>query len=386
MPDRDVARVRLKRSPHLVAYWRLGRLYVRSYATGAERPADATTLEILDRAGAPTDPAELQAIGNGAGADVVDELVAAGILRRTGGDRRSADRDQQLDDKAFEKWRSWSPEAALFHFATKDYPFRDPGQSGLRVIGPERPPEPLKQYPADIERIDLPPFPRRGPLPETLLARRTWRQFGDRQLDPAELSALLGLTWAVQAWAPGVADARLAFKTSPSGGAKHSIEAYVAALRVDGLEPATYHYCPDRHALARVADPPDAEQLGRFLPAQPYFTEAAAIFFMTSVFARVQWKYRYPRAYRVVLIEAGHLAQTFCLLGTAMELAPFCTAALGDSAIEAHLGIDGVTESVLYVAGIGARPAGIDWAPFGDERKPPARSAPRHRERDPDVE
>jgi hypothetical protein len=48
-----------------------------------------------------------------------------------------------------------------------------------------------------------------------------------------------------------------------------------------------------------------------------------------------------------VLIEAGHFCQTFCLVGTALRLAPFCTAALADSIIERDLRIDGVTESVL---------------------------------------
>ena len=34
----------------------------------------------------------------------------------------------------------------------------------------------------------------------------------------------------------------------------------------------------------------------------------------------------------------------------------FCTMALADSRIEQDLGIDGVTESILYTAGVGTRP------------------------------
>jgi SagB-type dehydrogenase family enzyme len=77
---------------------------------------------------------------------------------------------------------------------------------------------------------------------------------------------------------------------------------------------------------------------------------------MTAVFPRTQWKYESPRAYRVVLAEAGHLCQTFCLVATWLGLAPFCTMALADSRIEKDLGIDGVTESVLYAAGVGRQP------------------------------
>ena len=90
-----------------------------------------------------------------------------------------------------------------------------------------------------------------------------------------------------------------------------------------------------------------------FCADQPYFAGAAALFIMTAVFARTMWKYGTARAYRIVLLETGHLCQTFCLTATRMGLAPFSTAALKDSLIEKALGIDGISESVLYVAGVG---------------------------------
>jgi SagB-type dehydrogenase family enzyme len=71
------------------------------------------------------------------------------------------------------------------------------------------------------------------------------------------------------------------------------------------------------------------------------------------VFPRTMWKYQHARAYRVVLLDAGHLCQTFCLVATWLGLAPFCTAALKDTLIEKDLGVDGIRESVLYIAGVG---------------------------------
>jgi hypothetical protein len=68
-----------------------------------------------------------------------------------------------------------------------------------------------------------------------------------------------------------------------------------------------------------------------------------------------------------VLLDAGHLCQTFCLLATWLDLAPFCTMALADSAIERALGIDGISESVLYAAGVGTRRPGAEsgsWPPI----------------------
>jgi nitroreductase len=64
------------------------------------------------------------------------------------------------------------------------------------------------------------------------------------------------------------------------------------------------------------------------------------------------WRYRHSRAYRVILLEAGHFCQTFCLVATWLGLAPFCTAALDDEKIEADLGLN-AHESVLYAAGVG---------------------------------
>ena len=51
-------------------------------------------------------------------------------------------------------------------------------------------------------------------------------------------------------------------------------------------------------------------------------------------------------------------------LATWLGLAPFCLMGLADSRIEHDLGIDGITESVLYAAGVGHPPAGSSWAPL----------------------
>jgi SagB-type dehydrogenase family enzyme len=145
-------------------------------------------------------------------------------------------------------------------------------------------------------------------------------------------------------------------KTSPSGGARHPIEVYVLAVRVKGLPRGLYHYAADTHRLALLRRGATRRQILQYLPTQSWFGGAAALMLMTAVFPRTQWKYTFPRAYRVVLAEAGHLCQTFCLTATWLGLAPFCTMALADSRIERDLGIDGVTESVLYAAGVGTRP------------------------------
>jgi nitroreductase len=86
--------------------------------------------------------------------------------------------------------------------------------------------------------------------------------------------------------------------------------------------------------------------------------------FMTAVFKRNLWKYPDAAAYRTVILDAGHMCQTFCLTATWLGLAPFCTLALADSKVEKDLGLDGVSESVVYAAGVGTRPLTKDWAPW----------------------
>ena len=89
---------------------------------------------------------------------------------------------------------------------------------------------------------------------------------------------------------------------------------------------------------------------------QWWFTKAAFLVLITTVFGRTRWKYEFPRVYRGILLEAGHLCQTFCLTATWRGLAPFCTIAYADTQWEKWLGIDGVNESLLYIAGAGTRP------------------------------
>jgi SagB-type dehydrogenase family enzyme len=156
----------------------------------------------------------------------------------------------------------------------------------------------------------------------------------------------------------------LALKTSPSGGARHPIECYLVVRRVRGLPAGVYHYEPDRHVLERLRGPVPRARLRSYYPGSPYFGEAPAHLLMTAVFSRQLWRYPYARAYRAALAEAGHVCQTFCLVATWLGLAPYCLMGLADSRIEHDLRIDGITESVLYAAGVGHRPKGVSWAPL----------------------
>jgi len=263
--------------------------------------------------------------------------------------------DSVRDRLAASLWKPWFPEGA-FHFLTKDAPYVGGDwtlEQKMKLIPSTPAPSFLKKS-AGAERIALQSQARKpDSFFETLYARRTQREFADAPVSIENIALLLQTTWGIQSYLESQQFGPLPLKTSPSAGARHPIEVYLMALRVRGLALGLYHYHAKDHALEKIDSKATARLARGYCADQPYVERAAALFIMTAVFARTMWKYHHPRGYRVVLLDAGHLGQTFCLTATHLGLASFCTAALKDSLIENDLGIDGVSESVLYVTGVG---------------------------------
>jgi SagB-type dehydrogenase family enzyme len=276
-------------------------------------------------------------------------------------------RPESRVEKAMATWAAWNPAAGFFHFSTKDVEYEhdlDVITRAMRRKARTQPiPSPVKHYPR-ARQIALASPNVHSEFLRVLLARRTWRQLQPRRVPLRALGELLWLAGRVQRWMriPGVG--RFALKTSPSGGALQAIEIYVLALRIDGLAPGIYHYAADRHRLELLRRNVTPRYVTRYLPGQPWYEDAAALFLLTVRFPRPQWKYEFARSYRAVLLDAGHLGQTILLAATWLGLAPFCSLALADSRLEKDLGVDGVTESAVFAVGFGTRPPGMDWAPW----------------------
>lgn len=353
-----------RRSPHLVCYWLESSLVLENYLSRERVTADPLTCQILHffnrwrtvRALSNQFP-QFSLISLRRAVQTLARLTLLEGLPQT----NRANRD------AVTSWKDWAPAASFLHFSTKDaHAPIEPQDSLLKLRQRARikpMPAPVKSYPK-ARQFHLPSPALTGEFPRVLLSRRTWRQFSGGSIALEKLATLLGLSFGVQSWLHVRGIGSVPLKTSPSGGARHPIETYVLALRVKDFPCGLYHYAAGTHRLELLRRGATPREIVRYLNGQWWFGGAAVVVMMTAVFARTQWKYPAPRAYRLVLIDAGHVCQTFCLVATWLGLAPFCTMALADSPIETALQIDGIGESVLYAAGAGVPPRKSKWAPW----------------------
>jgi SagB-type dehydrogenase family enzyme len=121
----------------------------------------------------------------------------------------------------------------------------------------------------------------------------------------------------------------------------------VVVYRVEGLPPGLYHYRPCDHHLTQLALGNFEQQVIQMNTGQFYSAGMAFGVYITTRFERAWWKYPASRAYRVVLLDIGHVAQTFQLVATALGLNTWLTAAFHDSSVHQFLDVDGLGESAI---------------------------------------
>ena len=346
--------LRVRRSNCLVFFFQGGKLHCKNYFTGREVEASPILVPILAKLDRwrRFDGIE-RLFPEFASAFIrhnLRQLVAHTVVVVKGS-------SQSKREAGLLGWQRWGIEARFFHFATKDThsePVTIDEISFNRALKRREPTPPsVKTYPGRPRFIlPDPSHHLRGELPEVLHNRRTHRSFGTRGVSLEQLSVLLRLTWGFTGYIDWPGLGRLPVKTSPSGGARHSLEVYLWCLRVDGLARGVYHYRADRHHLELLKKGASANRIAQLCGHQEWVGNCSALLVMTSVLPRVMWRYPFSRAYRVILLEAGHFCQTFCLVATWLGLAPFCTAALQDEKIESDLDLD-ADEIVVYAAGVG---------------------------------
>jgi putative peptide maturation dehydrogenase len=232
-----------------------------------------------------------------------------------------------------------------------------------------RPPEPFHVLEHPLAVHDLPLVRRDGGLYRALADRKTTRGFDRAQrMAVEELAIVLYEVFGCRGTAPILGDIFCIKRASPSGGGLHPVEAYPILTRVEGLESGIYHYNARDHALELVEPLGEEETVSlatQFVCGQAYFGSAHVGLVLTARFPRNYWKYRkQQKAYTVILMDAAHLSQTLYLVAAELGLGAFVTVAVNSLDIEERLGLDGVTEGVVAVAGCGKqRPQGSPFEP-----------------------
>lgn len=295
------------------------------------------------------------------GAGPVARLLESGLLI---GDAPEYAQQRERDETL--RAQHWRPMSAAAHmFSRWDGMRTDSGvqfptfQELVDAYGLP-PPTSVERAPADAA-VAL-PAPAPAPLDDTLFQRYTGRNFDPHAVLPLAVAArLLQRAFGVQSQRMMAPDAFVFKKLSPSAGGLHPVEAYVLVQRVEGVAPGLYHYHPVRHVLEPVAalDAAAAAALAKQAVAdQEWFVDAPMMVVLAARVVRNFWKYRnHAKAYRALMLDAGHLSQTFYLLATEAGLPAFVTAAINEAPLERAFGLDPLCDAVIAVCGCGAAAA-----------------------------
>jgi SagB-type dehydrogenase family enzyme len=206
---------------------------------------------------------------------------------------------------------------------------------------------------------ELPPPSRPScTLWDAISARRSQRAFGTDEIEDEELAGLLQAAYGVtHLFDSPDGNGGLPLRSVPSGGALYPLELYVAALRVQGLEPGLYHFDPLRPGLEIVRTRLAPAELAALSTYPEIVAPCAALILIAAVFGRTRFKYGL-RSYRFALLEAGHVGQNVLLAAVALGLGAVPLGGFYDQLTDEFLGLDGVNESALYTIALGRVPAG----------------------------
>jgi SagB-type dehydrogenase family enzyme len=232
-------------------------------------------------------------------------------------------------------------------------------------------PQPPLEEPWDHggETIDM---PRREDLlfdkvslAEAIQKRESVRQYGPAPLSLEELCFLLMCTAGVKRVVPGVAT----FRAAPSAGARHALETYVLANRVEGLAPGLYRFLAIERKILKVSGPDNPaiaagsfqggpmgllEQFTEACLGQAFVHASAALFLWVADAYRMTYRYG-QRGYRYLYLDAGHVCQNLYLAAEEIGAGVCAIGAFDDDRVDELLGLKGKDQFAIYLAAVGKK-------------------------------
>lgn len=244
-----------------------------------------------------------------------------------------------------ERW-GWSLPSAILHFSVQGREIHSLEQSEAEQIAKaaETPAVPLVRT-NGVNQFPLQPWKQDSGLRNAMAVRRTHRNdTGTVSLEVLTDCLFSGL--GITGWTENCVQ-KLPLKMTPSGGARNPYDAYVHASGVDGLKPGLYHYSAVEHSLELVTSnmPPLSDLMG----GQDWADNASCGILLCATWERSMWKYEGDdNAYRVALIEAGHIGQNVALSATEHGCSACPSAALDHDLITNLLDLDPIGEAPVY--------------------------------------
>lgn len=231
----------------------------------------------------------------------------------------------------------------LFHQASKDLSL---GHSPIPAKAEDYPNEWKKVYYKKYKRFDslkLPEPPDVSVLDlfTSIKRRSSKRNFNQEPISLVNLSTLLKYSF-------GIFDGKNVFhRVYPSAGARYPLEVYPIIFCGVDIKSGVYHYDVSTHSLESLFT--DEKSLKKIKESfgDKWVSTASFVLIISAVFNRNQMKYG-ERGYRHVLFETGHAGQLVLNLSEELGLRSSISLFTNDNQLEKIIGLDGVTESVVY--------------------------------------
>lgn len=190
-------------------------------------------------------------------------------------------------------------------------------------------------------------------LSHALKNRRTSWTFSERDLDLSTLASWLSYSFGLSS-----PDEKL--RTYPAGGQFYPIEIYFVptkrSLERGLLEEALYKYNVDSDCIVKIK-PVEISRLSNLTAATDVgffsFDHAQVLVFLVANDKYMQVKYM-AATYRLMLLEAGHMAQNFLLVATDLGLSSVPIGGFHEEEVNTFLGINksrGQTAVYLLLGG-----------------------------------
>jgi SagB-type dehydrogenase family enzyme len=186
---------------------------------------------------------------------------------------------------------------------------------------------------------------RQENLENTILVRRSTRNYNGEDLTFAELKALLHFTYQPQDYIAQNLD------PNPDYFALDAIQTFIAVSGVEGLEEGCYYYAPKAQELRQIRFKNFRRELHYLCLGQDLGKDAAVVLFHTADLPSAVAKYG-DRVYRYLHLDAGHLGQRINLAAVHLGLGVSGIGGFFDDRVNEILGIP-QDEATLYITTLG---------------------------------